>query len=153
MSIFRISTAIGLGVFALGAIGAFAQTKGAAVSEITLERTPCFGRCPTYKATMKSDGTLLYEGIRFVDRIGKYKAKVYQFEKLASLANRFGLFKMKDNYSRPITDQPTAITTLKTASGKKSIRDYGNAGPEELWAFDRVFDSMIAEARDWEKVK
>ena len=153
MNIFRVSALIGLGVFALGAFGAFAQTKGDGVNEITLERTPCFGRCPVYKATLKSDGTLLYEGIRFVPRIGKYKAHIYQFEKIAGLVHRFGLFKLKDSYSARVTDQATAITTVKTASGKKSIRDYGEVGPDELWAFDRVVDSMVAEARDWEKVK
>ena len=33
---------------------------------ITLERTRCRGHCPVYKLTIVEDGTVEYEGIRFV---------------------------------------------------------------------------------------
>ena len=55
------------------------------ITEVTLERTPCFGYCPSYKVTLKSDGTIIYEGKKFVQMMGTYKGEVYNFERLAQL--------------------------------------------------------------------
>jgi len=151
MVTFRISAAIGVAAFCLGTLIA-AQTK-TTVSEIVLERTPCFGSCPVYKVTLKPDGTILYQGIRFVPRIGKFTAQIYGFDRIAALVDRFQLNKMKDRYAVTYTDQATTDTTIKTSAGTKTISVYGPSGPDELWAFDKAIDGLVADARNWEKAK
>ena len=41
-----------------------------------LERTACFGTCPTYRLTINGDGKAYYEGRRFVPREGRYAGQV-----------------------------------------------------------------------------
>ena len=36
------------------------------------QRTACYGTCPQYKISIYSDGLVMYDGVRFVDRIGCY---------------------------------------------------------------------------------
>ncbi len=38
---------------------------------ITLERTACFGACPVYTLSIYADGTVVYNGERFVDVEGE----------------------------------------------------------------------------------
>src|SRR3982751_4511189 len=80
------------------------------ITEVTLERTACFGSCPIYKVTLRSDGTVIYEGKRFVEMIGTYKGRSYGFEHLAKFILSQDYFNLKDNYTRPVTDLPSTIT-------------------------------------------
>lgn len=68
--------------------------------EISLERTPCFGACPVYKVTIRRDGTLLYHGRRFVDRLGDFRARVRPSEmrRLERALNDLGYWSMKPKY-------------------------------------------------------
>ena len=42
------------------------------ITEIRLERTPCFGSCPVDEVILRPDGSATYIGKRFVKRIGRY---------------------------------------------------------------------------------
>ena len=42
------------------------------LTEISLERTPCFGSCPVDKVVLRPDGTATYIGRRFVERVVNY---------------------------------------------------------------------------------
>src|SRR6187200_1158641 len=45
------------------------------ITEIGLERTACFGKCPIYSVVIKSDGSVQYTGEKFVERLGKHRGK------------------------------------------------------------------------------
>jgi hypothetical protein len=128
-----------------------AQTKGQ-ITEITLERTTCFGTCPAYTVTLRSDGTITYEGRRFVEMTGTYQGQVYGFARLAHLILSEGYFNLKDNYSARVTDMPSAITSVVMNGKRKTIMNYGDAGPVELWGIEMAIDGMLKSAR-LEKVK
>src|ERR671921_1467141 len=87
--------------------------QGPAITEISLERTPCFGSCPVDKVVLRPDGTATYIGRRFVERMGTYEGKFAEgdFERLAGLMQAMKFFGMEDRYDRPITDHPSVITT------------------------------------------
>ena len=124
---------------------------GEQITEITLERTACFGTCPMYKVTLRRDGTATYAGRRFVERQGTYTGKVYGFDRLAQLMDSRGFFNLKDNYSMRATDLPSAITSAVQAGKRKTIVNYGDAGPVELWGIEKAIDGMMASVK-WEKV-
>lgn len=127
------------------------QDEAWQITEVSLERGACFGPCPIYKITIKRDGTAIYEGKRFVERLGMYRGTVYAFNNLARLIEASGYFKLKDNYSVNITDLSTATTSVVRAGKRKTIRNYGGAGPIELWGIETTIDGMVANTK-WEKV-
>lgn len=43
---------------------------------VTLERGACFGACPIYKVTIYTDGTVVYEGERFVEVEGRQTTNI-----------------------------------------------------------------------------
>jgi hypothetical protein len=122
------------------------------ISEIHLERTACYGTCPVYKVVLRNNGSLEYEGIQNVKRIGKYRGKInlWGFNKLAQLIEKSKFMEMQDRYSIDMTDMPTVYTTVVYAGGKKKrIMNFGNAGPVELWAIEQLIDKLVEEAQ-WE---
>lgn len=123
-----------------------------AVTEISLERTPCFGTCPVDKAVLRSDGTATYTGTRFVERMGTYEAKFpeHDFERLARLLESRGFFEMNGRYDKPITDHPSVITRATRGGKEKEVVDYADAGPVELWGIERAIRGVVAEVK-WEK--
>jgi hypothetical protein len=133
------------------ALVTMAQTPSSAdqnqITEVTLERTPCFGYCPFYKVTLKSDGTIIYEGKKFVQMMGTYKGEVYNFERLAQLISSVNYFNLNDNYRAGVSDLPSAITSVVQNGKRKTIVDYGGAGPIELWGVEMAVDGMLKNAK------
>src|SRR4051794_21358964 len=89
------------------------------ITEIRLERTPCFGSCPVDEVVLRPDGTATYVGTRFVERPGRHEGTFdrAEYEKLAKLLESQGFFGLKDRYSVPETDNPSLITSA-TRGGK-----------------------------------
>jgi hypothetical protein len=128
-----------------------AQTRTAQyrdqITEVTLERTACFGTCPIYKVTLRSDGTILYEGQRFVQMMGTYRGTAYGFDRLAKFILKENYFDLKDDYSANVTDMPSAITSVVRDGKRKMINDYGGFGPVELWAIETAIDGILKNAK------
>ena len=138
------------------ALTATAQTSSSPdadqITEVTLERTGCFGTCPIYKVTLKRDGTLIYEGKRFVQMMGTYKGRAYDFGRLARFILSEDYFNLKDDYSAPVTDLPSTITSVVRGGQRKTIRDYGGVAPIGLWGIEMSIDGILKNAQ-LEKVK
>jgi hypothetical protein len=116
------------------------------ITEVTLERTACFGYCPIYKVTLRRDGTISYNGKEYVQLKGAYEGKVYGFDRLAELILANGYFKLKDSYTFAATDLPSAITTVVANGKRKTITNYGDFGPVELWGIEMAIDGMLKGA-------
>ncbi len=121
------------------------------ITEITLERTACYGTCPIYKVILESNGTATYIGMQFVERKGTYKAYISGFEQLAKIIEARKYFSFSASYTEPVTDLPSAITSVVRNGKRKTINNYANSGPIELWEIETLIDGLIANAR-WEKV-
>ena len=117
------------------------------ITEVTLERTGCFGTCPIYKVTVRRDGTISYNGKQYVELKGAYEGTVYGFDRLAQLIIASGYFKLKDNYASNATDLPSAVTTVVAKGQRKTITNYGDFGPVELWGVEMAIDGMLKGAR------
>ena len=78
--------------------------------------------------------------------MGTYKGEAYGFDRLAQLILAQKYFDMKDDYSRPITDMPSAITSVVRAGKRKTIVDYAETGPIELWSIEMAIDGILKNA-------
>ena len=122
--------------------------------EIRFERTFCFGTCPVYKINIKRDGSIVYEGIEYVDSIGKYKA-VLNTNQAHFIFNKFekafGVINEKA-YSNGGTDNYTILTKLYDDGIQiKSVSDNGAVGPSSLiWSYVVMED--LRKSVKWQKV-
>lgn len=125
------------------------KDNAAAEPVIYYERTHCFGTCPVFRFIASSDGACAYEGINFVDRIGKHigsvePAKVQAIAALASSMNYFSLDTLYDD--QYLMDLPAVITII---DGKTVINRY--QGPD-LKALYASLDALIEEVQ-WESTR
>src|SRR4051812_43917277 len=106
-----------------------ATPGGADATVITLERTGCFGPCPIYRVTLQGDGTVIFEGKRFVKSTGTFTAHVApeQVRRLVEDFKKVDYFSLRDKYVTRAdgcqewwTDNPSAITSLKVEGKQKS---------------------------------
>lgn len=111
---------------------------------ITMERTPCFGKCPAYKLTIFNTGKVNYEGFDFAPKQGKYNTTInkIQLDELKNNIKLINLFSLKDKYDASITDIPSCILYVQLDGKKKKILDRYKA-PVALRNFEKLIDSMI----------
>lgn len=118
-----------------------------------LDRTPCFGRCPTYKVRIYEGGSATYEGIRSVEREGRFTGRVDRalMDALYARATAIGFFDMQDRYDAQVTDLPSTIIRVKANGQDKQV--VGRVGtPPAFKAFATYADSLLNTV-DWVKVE
>jgi hypothetical protein len=111
---------------------------------ITMERTVCFGTCPAYKVTVYGNGTVMYEGFRFVAVEGRQKVK-----ELVSQFYKHGFFSLKDRYEEQMTDLSSTTTSIAIGASEKSVYRYG-LHPENLVELENKIDEIAGTAK-WVK--
>lgn len=120
---------------------------------ISLRRTGCYGTCPSYRVTVRGDGTATYEGDAFVDVEGEHHYTV-PVEEVAALVERIredDLWSMRSNYQAAITDHPSYALVIRMGDRTKPIRDYVGkmAGmPEVISEFEDEVD-RVARSDQW----
>jgi hypothetical protein len=122
---------------------------------VTLERTPCFGHCPSYKIEIYFKGYVVYHGYNYVDRIGDYYTvvPVDKLKELFNYAKEIRYFNLKDSYINPsISDFPTTITSMQVKGERKTILDGHNETPSELIFFEKMIDDMFKDTQ-WKPLK
>ena len=123
---------------------------------ITFERTVCYGTCPSYKVTITADGSVTFEGRRFVTYVGIAKSSITreQLRKLIARFEQIKFFALKDRYETlldgcqsEVTDHPSAITSITVDGKSKSVWHYfGCSGPEglaELSKLEQLIDETV----------
>jgi len=125
---------------------------------ITLRRTACLGTCPVYFLEIFDDGFIRYVGIEFVQYRGEHRAVIPQdaVENLVasflradylSLHDGYEIYKDRMGRTWTVTDLPTAYTSLRVGTTKKSVRDYAFA-PQRLIKLENEID-RVANTRRW----
>ena len=125
--------------------------------KITLERTDCFGGCPVYKLTIIADGTVVFEGRRFVKQEGVTIKSVSQerLKQLMAEFDRVKFFSLEDDYSETRlscpTDQPSAITSIRINGKSKTINHYLGClepkVPKGLTELENKIDEIVNTAQ------
>lgn len=134
-----------------------AATPRSDITAITLERTPCYGTCPSYKLTLKCDGTVLYEGKDYVKVKGTRTERIslQSFEQVLKKLQKIRFFDLQDEYlslevngsSMFVTDQPTTITSVTRGGRTKKVKDYFG-GPKGLYELEQMIDE-VARSKAW----
>jgi Domain of unknown function (DUF6438) len=100
---------------------------------ITLERTVCFGSCPIYKLSIRSNGSVEYDGIDHVKIKGQAKTQIspQQVAQLVEAVNAVNFFGLRDKYQRTedgckgvATDNPSVIISIKIGDREKTVDHY-----------------------------
>ena len=128
---------------------------------IILERTRCYGFCPSYVLKISATGKVTYEGRASVKLIGQAESRISR-EKLRELILAFekiNYFDLRASFETPndgckdwVTDGPTAITSLTINGRSKSVRHYsGCRGIAELAELDKLEQAIddAANTAQW----
>lgn len=109
---------------------------------ISLEKTACFGRCPVFKIIIYNNGEALYNGLKFVKKVGEHDLKVSkrEIDKILSKAKKIGFNNLKNEYSERITDLPTTYIMINN----KKIKDYYGA-PSKLKDLEKMIENIVLE--------
>lgn len=133
------------------AISGFAQEK---INEIILERTPCFGKCATYKIRLFRDGRVYYTGIKNAVRLGVYSSKIPP-KTLSSIFRKIDQVKWADMQNRYKSKARDLSHLNLTVFGKeqlfKKILEAEN-GPIELQNIGKQLDAATKNLK-WKKIK
>lgn len=111
---------------------------------ISMERTPCLGRCPGYTITIYETGMVIYDGRDFVEREGKYSTMLSNdaMEELKNYINSINFFNLKDKYDKEITDIPSCIIAVSLDGKYKKIIDRYE-GPQGLKELEKLIDYYV----------
>jgi hypothetical protein len=121
---------------------------------ITLERTGCYGRCPSYTVTVSTEG-IVFDGGSFVAAPGRHTASV-DADEVRNLAERFvaaDFYSMDSSYTALVTDNPTYILSISIDGRNKKVEDYVGSWvgmPEVITDLEHEVDAL-AQTQRWIK--
>jgi Domain of unknown function (DUF6438)/Ankyrin repeats (3 copies)/Ankyrin repeat len=118
---------------------------------IKLERTGCFGTCPSYTVTVTKDG-IVFEGHGYVVAAGKHVASVGA-DDVRALAQRFiagDFYSMDAEYVAGVTDSPTYTLSIDIDGRSKTVGDYVGSWvgmPEVISDLEEAVDELAGTNR------
>jgi hypothetical protein len=92
---------------------------------ITLERSGCYGTCPSYTVSL-STGGVVFEGREYVAAHGRH-TRVADADDVRKLAKKFvdaDFYSMDASYTASVTDNPAHILTITIDGYSKKVDDY-----------------------------
>ncbi|SRR5579884_3752756 len=124
------------------------------ITQVGVARSPCFGECPVYDAVLHAGGLVEYTGRMYVERVGDHRGRVnrYEFQRLAQFIAGTRFWEMEGHYDfrdAVVSDAPGSCVLVATASRRKLVGNYADAGPPELWAIAGLID-LLLHGVEWE---
>jgi hypothetical protein len=124
------------------------NTSATDVPFISMERTGCFGKCPIYKVSIYGNGSVVYEGVRYTEKTGKFCGSLThsQIVSLKALLDSAHLFEMKNEYpgdGRAPADLPACKMTYTQNNQTKAINDHGIESPDKLVSIEAQIDTTV----------
>ncbi len=115
----------------------------------SISRGACYGTCPIYKMSIYQNGTVILEGIRFMEPRGKYKSSLSpeEMQQFIDKAIEINFFALEDTYDSPVTDIPS-VTTSIVIDGKRKEVMRRTGYPQRILKFEQLFDALL-ESQDW----
>ncbi len=118
----------------------------------SIKKSPCYGKCPVFEARIYSDGEVVYNGIRHVDKIGVYHAYLTEIEMQSILqkAEALQFFQLAKNYptdGEELIDFPNTVTYVKKGDEELKVKN-NNEAPQNLLDFERFLLAFL-ERVEW----
>lgn len=92
---------------------------------IALERTGCYGTCPSYIVTVSTEG-IVFDGRGYVVAAGRHTSPI-NADEVRAMAKRFvaaDFYSMDAEYRAPVTDNPTYVLSIAIDGRVKQVEDY-----------------------------
>jgi hypothetical protein len=126
------------------------------IQSVSLERTECYGWCPSYVVTITSTGDVTFEGRAFVEKKGIFHRKIDPgkfsiiVRELARLKfwdpNKEYKYKvLPDGSHESATDWPTKIVSVVSTTRNGSVEDYYGA-PAGLPDLEHLIDVVAGDS-------
>jgi hypothetical protein len=113
---------------------------------LVFQRTPCYGTCPAYTATIFRNGKVSYNGERFVPVTGQHAFSIDQPSVMAMLekARSINFNSLEHTYRAGATDLPaTIITTYLPGQQRYQVVAERGAAPQPLQGYiDYLADKL-----------
>jgi len=112
---------------------------------LVYQRTPCYGRCPSYTASVFTDGRVEYDGQRYVPLVGKHTLSLppATVAELVAEGKKIGFAQLKDRYAGNTSDLPATIITLHPA-GQPAKAVYASEDiPANLQAYIKYLNEHL----------
>jgi hypothetical protein len=125
------------------------MAAAAAITEIGLTRDMCYGPCPVYSVSLHRDGRADFVGEHFVDLVGQHQARVERtdFDTLALAVAHLQFGNLRRHYEVDYTDAQTTTTWVRRHGRRKTVQDYGGAGPHRLRQVEGLIDDAAADLK------
>lgn len=120
----------------------------------SIERTPCFGRCPTYVISIYKSGYVVYKGKQWVPNTGIFYTFISkkQLAEISDMADKIGFAELKEAYHDPnIVDVPSTFTTFRINGKLKRIDNTFGDPPQGLIDFEKFLDDLFTNTQ-WIKI-
>jgi hypothetical protein len=110
-----------------------ATADAVAADSLVLERTPCFGVCPTYRLSVDRAGAVVFEGSGRSESAGRQTATVPPgtLDTLVARATRIGFFQLPELVredstlcARRATDHPSIVLSVFRPEGATRVDYY-----------------------------
>ncbi|WP_369935920.1 DUF6438 domain-containing protein [Xanthomonas tesorieronis] len=131
------------------------------ILSVTMHRSACFGTCPVYTVTAKSDGSVSFDGERDVKVKGKSQGSIAKsdYDYLALSIKRLQFSTWNDQYhfekdgcKSVWTDNPSVDIVVATQTGKKHVSYYygcrGFALASKIDLLSKIIDD-VTDASKW----
>ena len=119
---------------------------------ISLQRSGCYGTCPSYGVWISSDG-VRFDGRHFVVASGKHQSSI-NAENVRTLAKKIlaaDFYSMDDCYRGGVTDNPTYQLSISIDGREKLVQDYVGAWVGMPAVIERLEDEVdrVSESSRW----
>ena len=121
---------------------------------VKMRKTPCFGRCPYFEVSIYDDGLVVYDGMKFVEKIGKYSSFINK-KKVALIEDyirRADFFSFEKEYDARVTDLPSVIIEVNYQNKNHKVKGRYRI-PEKFKMFTKFIDNLLLEIDSWDKAK
>lgn len=138
-----------VGLIMLLGFQAFTQSK---ITNIKLEKTPCFGSCPSYRIEIKRNGEVYFQGLKnaLYDGTIKGTLSVREFNKLVAKYKKYNFQKLSPSYKVTASDLSKAHLNLLVNGKSKTIKN-ANEGPDYLQQFCIDVEALLKDKISWDK--
>lgn len=123
------------------------------ISYLSMERTACFGRCPSYMVEIYKNGLVRYTGRQFTTYLGVYERNIGT-TKAKKILNEYAVRKVdtcKDVYENYIADLPGLMYSFVINGKKKEVINAG-FGPKYFEMLSQDIDKIAQPGVGWKKV-
>jgi hypothetical protein len=133
--------------------GKDANTKTPIITELSLNRTVCYGRCPDYTLEIFANGKVIYTGRRFAEPQGTWEKMMGEAKVKGILAQAaaYRIDTCQESYRVNISDVPAVNYTYTVDGAERKIAN-ANFGPSFLTTLAEQIDKAIGKPdAGWKK--